>query len=284
MATPTSNQLPTKEEIEEFRALIQEISDRKYRMQQLAHARKALSDRLARLHQRSLAFTNTDGKLTTFPLFPKLPIELRLKVWKDAMPTPQVIKIQTFIPNTIYDRPQDPHFSSPQIRNSPYAEMYVQIYGRKLVFRHHSTVQPFSLRTTSSESRQIFFEIHTSKLTLESGESLYFDSKNDTIHFYVDSEMIPPFLPGRGLDFSIPALFPTCIDYTSAFVGIQNLAIEIKYFTAARKDAAWLLSQFVNLKVLTLTRMKDETRDTKGEIQLKSEEDVLAALLADLKP
>ncbi|KAH6710706.1 hypothetical protein BKA61DRAFT_677345 [Leptodontidium sp. MPI-SDFR-AT-0119] len=169
------------------------------------------------------------------------------------MPAPRVIKIQTFILNTIYDRPQDPHFASNQIRTPPYSEM------------------------------KIFFEIHTSKLTLESGEPLYFDGANDTIHFYVNSDKIPPFLPGRGLGFSIPTLFPTCIDYVSAFAGIQNLAIKVGYLSAARKDAAWLLSQFVNLKVLTITRMKKQTRETRGKVWLKSEEEVLSSLIVDFK-
>lgn len=62
MATPTSQHLPTKEEIEEFRALMQEMSDRKYCELQLADARKTLSRRIARLLQRSLPITDTDGQ------------------------------------------------------------------------------------------------------------------------------------------------------------------------------------------------------------------------------
>ncbi|KAH7308738.1 hypothetical protein BKA65DRAFT_601610 [Rhexocercosporidium sp. MPI-PUGE-AT-0058] len=282
MATPTSNQLPTKEEVDEFRALIQEISNLKVGAFQLADARKAVSDRIAHLHANSRAIANPDIPFNAFTLFPKLPIELRFKVWEEATPGPRVIKIQTFVPNTIYDRPRNAYFACPQARSSLLSDMYIRIYGRKLVFRHHSTAQPSPLRTICSESRKIFHNKFTATLILEHGEPLYFDGANDTIHFYVDSDKIPPFLPGRGLEAVGPVLFAPCIDYAGAFAGIQNLAIERPYFSAARKDVAWLLAQFVNLKVLTITRTWQETRDTKAEVWLQSEEETFSPVISSL--
>jgi hypothetical protein len=78
--------------------------------------------------------------LTEFVLFPKLPIELRLKIWKYALPThPRTIEIhQHVLPaadrNSLNDMPR---WYPRSTENSPQALYYVSREARAEVLRVH---------------------------------------------------------------------------------------------------------------------------------------------------
>jgi hypothetical protein len=59
----------------------------------MSYWNKALSDSMGRLG-RSAESNSPENSSPTFTLFPKLPTELRLKIWKYALPGPRAIKVQ----------------------------------------------------------------------------------------------------------------------------------------------------------------------------------------------
>jgi hypothetical protein len=59
----------------------------------MSYWNKALSDSIGRL-RRSAESNCPEKSSPTFTLFPKLPTELRLKIWKYALPGPRAIRVQ----------------------------------------------------------------------------------------------------------------------------------------------------------------------------------------------
>jgi hypothetical protein len=59
----------------------------------MSYWNKALSDSMGRLI-RSTESNSPEKSSPTFTLFPKLPTELRLKIWKYALPGPRAIRVQ----------------------------------------------------------------------------------------------------------------------------------------------------------------------------------------------
>lgn len=86
----------------------------------------------------------------SFPLFPTLPSELRLKIWHRALPGPSVLPIRFSQSRSCYTTP----------------------------------VKASSLRTTTSESRGVFLSIYTNLILSPSfPSSVYIDFEHDTLFF-----------------------------------------------------------------------------------------------------
>lgn len=86
----------------------------------------------------------------SFPLFPTLPSELRLKIWQHALPGPSVLPIRFSKSRSLYTTP----------------------------------VRPSSLLSTTSESRAVFLSIYTNLILSPSFQSsVYIDFEHDTIFF-----------------------------------------------------------------------------------------------------
>jgi hypothetical protein len=67
---------------------------------------------------------------TSFPRFPDLPKELRLQIWKDALPTPGELILQVEISNSSPSRAFNLYFERPSpSRSKETAQSYLSEWG-----------------------------------------------------------------------------------------------------------------------------------------------------------
>jgi hypothetical protein len=66
----------------------------------------------------------------SFTLFPKLPVELQLKIWKAALQTPRTIKIEYYEP-WASDQPSPPNTHSVTLSQIPTSSSYMLTFEKR---------------------------------------------------------------------------------------------------------------------------------------------------------
>lgn len=180
-------------------------------------------------------------------MFPNLPTELQLAIWKHAIPQPQVVKLKVSAPGTAYDWPTHDDAS----RRS----RAIEEAAMDLVFTPDLT--PCGLLAVCSASRTTMLDVCGDSIPLGRGKRLHIDGLADTLLLYAKSKHMP-LLPGGG------AYHHVHLDYRCMFAGVNKLilAVGIQGYHA---ETGWWVRQFEDIQYLTFiqrTEMLKEVLDT----------------------
>ncbi|KAE9380074.1 hypothetical protein N431DRAFT_309705, partial [Stipitochalara longipes BDJ] len=107
-----------------------------------------------------------------FTVFPKLPAELQLKMWKYAIPGPRIIKLKTHVPDWLMEEresyPDDYDWAADQAAAV-----------RDLEFS--TDTKPCGLFGACSASRKVILRVYQSVVVSKGGKKIRFDGDNDSI-------------------------------------------------------------------------------------------------------
>lgn len=177
-------------------------------------------------------------ELTEFTLFPKLVVELQLKIWKYAIPGPRVIELKTHVPDWLMDE----HL---RYRNDYDWAADQTAALQALEFTTNTT--PCGLLGACVTSRKVILEVYQSVVASKGGRMIRFDGNNDAILLNTEErrrmDQSPLGSPGMA--------WPGGRDYSSIFSGIKRLIWFETQFWACHNNL-WVLAQFQSLKELVL--------------------------------
>ena len=117
-----------------------------------------------------IGWSESSTTFEKFELFPKLPIELRLKIWKYTARGPRIIEV-TFERDAYYQKSKNPADTS---KKGVYAGVY---------YRHRCISKSGRLGTlwANSEARQETLKCNPAYLQMDRGQKIYFNPAVDTI-------------------------------------------------------------------------------------------------------
>ncbi|PMD33235.1 hypothetical protein L207DRAFT_639397 [Hyaloscypha variabilis F] len=218
-----------------------------------------------------------DSTLDTFTLFPKLPLEIQLNIWKMSLPGPRVIKVKVFAANSLYDPNYTKELESTDTSPQDCPEYYLLHSPAQRRIEIQKATQNLVL-STSVKSPGSLFACHNSRsealkkytrcAQLQSGRETRFDPIEDTVLISHTASFALPPLPYMTADAN------HCPDYGSRFSGIQNLAISyFDFMVGGDRDMQALLSQFQSLKSLVLLLNDPQLPETGSYVQ--SDDDLL---------
>jgi len=156
--------------------------------------------------------------LDAFTLFPKLPADLQLKIWKHAVPDPRVMQVHSIYPIST---------RSPSFFQQQRCDAEAATPGHDVQFG--TDIIPSGLLRACKQSRSVILKIHNG--CIESGHrKVRFDKENDVIFLNTISQCCERGLPGL---HSRPETLP---DYRKIFVGVHHLALSGYALTTMLND------------------------------------------------
>lgn len=165
-------------------------------------------------------------------LFPKLPAELQLRIWKNAIPGPRVIKLKTHVPEWLMNEPN----SWPEDYDSA-ADNSAAIGALDC----STDTKPCELLGACKVSRAEILRVYRSVIESKSGKKIRFDGDNDTILFHAAK-------PLGHARINYGGSLSTLRNYTSLFAGVKTLAWCKDLSLLLPKDyICWFISQFRSL-------------------------------------